>query len=145
MAYSALIYNSNEWLRRQFNSYYVDYIICDKDFVPVCVIELDGIYHREEDIKQKDERKDQFWEGMENNGLIGGYTFKFFRIPYNKRIDELKRVFQYLAVVPQCDVCGEEMAIREKSGEFFFGCHQRDENGRFLHKTKSLFSTRTMT
>jgi len=148
VAYSALIYNKKDWMRRKFNSYYVDYVICNKDFVPVCAIELDGAYHREEHIQQRDAKKDLFWEAMEHNGIKGEYIFKFFRIPYDSQIEELKDVFRYLLNLtgtPLCETCGKTMAVRfnEKNRQFFLGCLQRDENGNFVHKTRTLFPAYT--
>lgn len=57
VSYSAFI--EAEWKRRwEIDKYFVDFLLCNRHGVPVCVIELDDSSHSRAKIKEKDGYKD---------------------------------------------------------------------------------------
>jgi very-short-patch-repair endonuclease len=57
VAYSAFM--DAEWKRRwEIDKYFVDFLLCNKQGVPICVIELDDSSHNRAKIKEKDAYKD---------------------------------------------------------------------------------------
>jgi very-short-patch-repair endonuclease len=75
VALSAIVKTDNYKERSQFNTYYVDFVICDKKGEkPLLIIELDDYSHESEKRKNQDKRK---------NGVIQSAGIPFIR--YNSK------------------------------------------------------------
>ncbi len=151
IAFSALYDKDYIYMKKYtyiFNTYYMDFVVYDKNFEPIFAIEFDSFQHRSKpETIERDVKKNFFFASIAENSK--DRPFGFFRIPYDDkkdidlRVDSFRRPYiemlSFLLDAPYCDDCHEKMAIRYNSdtNQLFWGCGNKNDEGKW-HKGKSL-------